>query len=78
MTESYGINIVTQQKRKTLRLKMPQWQGGNLPAYHFGSELLAWLALQNDNPVAKVAIDTPNDAPLRCHSKRAFSQSRFC
>ena len=27
-----------------LRLVMPQWQGGNNPAYYFGSKLLAWLA----------------------------------
>lgn len=28
----------------TVRLIMPQWQGGNNPDYAFGSELLAWLA----------------------------------
>lgn len=28
----------------TIRLLMPQWQGGNNPNYAFGSELLAWLA----------------------------------
>lgn len=28
----------------TIRLIMPQWQGGNNPDYAFGSELLAWLA----------------------------------
>lgn len=25
----------------TLRLLMPQWQGGNNPPYHFGAQLLA-------------------------------------
>ncbi|MEF0941145.1 hypothetical protein [Rhizobium sp. BR 362] len=29
---------------KTLRLQIPQWQGGNLEGYHFGAQLLAWLA----------------------------------
>lgn len=29
---------------KTIRLLMPQWQGGNNPAYSFGAQLLAWLA----------------------------------
>jgi len=30
--------------RKTLRLMMPQWQGGDNPAYAFGAKLLEWLA----------------------------------
>ncbi len=30
--------------KKTVRLLMPQWQGGNNPHYSFGAELLAWLA----------------------------------
>lgn len=34
---------------KTLRLLMPQWQGGNNPAYSFGAKLLAWLAPTRDN-----------------------------
>lgn len=29
---------------KTLRLFMPQWQGGNNPNYALGAKLLAWLA----------------------------------
>lgn len=35
----------------TLRLIMPQWQGGNNPSYSLGAELLAWLAPKNDNAV---------------------------
>ncbi len=27
----------------TLRLHLPQWQGGNLPDYAFGASLLTWL-----------------------------------
>lgn len=34
---------------KTLRLLMPQWQGGNNPAYSFGAQLLAWLAPTREN-----------------------------
>lgn len=30
--------------KRTLRMRMPQWQGGNNPAYAFGPSLLAWLA----------------------------------
>ena len=29
---------------ETLRLLMPQWQGGNNPPYFFGARLLSWLA----------------------------------
>ena len=29
---------------KTLRLNVPQRQGGTEPAYRFGAELLRWLA----------------------------------
>ncbi len=41
---------------KTLRLLMPQWQGGNNPAYHFGAQLLAWLAPQASGPVESVDV----------------------
>lgn len=44
---------------KTLRLNMPQWQGGNDPGYHFGAELLAFLAPPADGPVETVAIPAP-------------------
>jgi arginase len=44
---------------KTLRLQMPQWQGGNLHDYHFGSQLLAFLAPPTDGPVETVAVPAP-------------------
>lgn len=40
----------------TLRLLMPQWQGGNHPAYAFGARLLAWLAPAN---AATVQVEVP-------------------
>lgn len=40
----------------TLRLNMPQWQGGDEPAYRFGSELLRWLAPPHDGPQETVAV----------------------
>lgn len=41
----------------TLRLLMPQWQGGNNPAYSFGAKLLAWLAPTSENiPQVEVPI----------------------
>lgn len=40
----------------TLRLLFPQWQGGNNPTYHFGSQMLDWLAPKADGPVEQVAV----------------------
>lgn len=46
----------------TLKLLMPQWQGGNNAAYPLGAQLLAWLAPQNDDPFLEVPV-APNEAP---------------
>ncbi|PQQ25358.1 arginase [Photorhabdus luminescens] len=43
----------------TIRLVMPQWQGGNNPAYKFGAEMLNWLAPETDAPVIHVPIQEP-------------------
>jgi arginase len=43
----------------TLRLIMPQWQGGNLPEYHFGAQLLAWLAPAAEGPIETVPVPAP-------------------
>src|SRR5215469_3854510 len=43
----------------TLRLNMPLWQGGNLPEYHFGAQLLAWLAPATEGPVETVPVPEP-------------------
>jgi len=48
---------VSSQKSKTLRLHMPQWQGGNNHAYYFGSQLLAWLAPKTDDPTEVVPVE---------------------
>ncbi|KQU25045.1 MULTISPECIES: arginase family protein [Priestia] len=42
---------------KTLRLLMPQWQGGNNPIYFLGAQLLNWLApdtnaIQEEVPIS--------------------------
>jgi arginase len=52
------------QDQNTLRLLMPQWQGGNNPPYHFGAQLLAWLAPPATGPVETVEVAPPSDAPL--------------
>lgn len=49
---------------KTLRLNMPQWQGGNLEAYHLGGQLLAWLAPKAGGPEATVDIPEPDGSAL--------------
>lgn len=49
---------------KTIRLLMPQWQGGNNPNYSFGAELLAWLAPQNEQPLIKVPVYDPDESSL--------------
>lgn len=41
----------------TLRLTVPQWQGGDEPAYRFGAHLLDWLAPPHDGP--EETIDIP-------------------
>jgi arginase len=47
------------KKETTLRLNMPQWQGGNVHDYYFGSELLAWLAPVANGPVETVPVPEP-------------------
>lgn len=49
---------------KTIKLIMPQWQGGNNPLYYLGAELLAWLAPETAIPTFKVPVATPKE-PLR-------------
>ncbi|PHP66787.1 arginase [Zhengella mangrovi] len=51
-------------QRKTLRLNMPQWQGGNEPAYFFGSELLSFLAPRATGPEETVPVDNPADGAI--------------
>ncbi|HMR33599.1 MAG TPA: arginase family protein [Geminicoccaceae bacterium] len=46
-------------RRATLRLNMPQWQGGNRHEYYFGSTLLAWLAPPAVGPVETVPVPEP-------------------
>lgn len=48
---------------KTLRLLMPQWQGGNNPAYPLGARLLAWLA-SNNSEVVEVPVESFNGKEL--------------
>lgn len=49
--------------QKTLRLNLPQWQGGDEPAYRFGGELLRWLAPAHDGPEETVAVPVTDGEP---------------
>ena len=49
---------------KTLRLNMPQWQGGAEPAYRFGAELLRWLVPAHQGPEETVEIPAAGELPL--------------
>lgn len=53
---------MTTSSNTTLRLNFPQWQGGNLDAYHFGSQLLTWLAPKADGPEETVEVTPPDGA----------------
>lgn len=49
----------------TLRLLMPQWQGGNNPPYSFGARLLSWLAPADQHAVEiEVPIEPYQDKKL--------------
>lgn len=52
------------QDRKTLRLLLPHWQGGNKPTYHLGARLLAWLAPDNGDPTEEVPVAAPDGGEL--------------
>ncbi|MCW3792668.1 arginase family protein [Paenibacillus sp. LS1] len=50
---------------KTIRLLMPQWQGGVNPNYTLGAELLAWLAPDNDDqPLIRVPVHAHDGTTL--------------
>jgi arginase len=58
---------------KTMRLVMPQWQGGNNELYPIGAELLAWLAPASDDSVIRVPVEPfhTNDTPDKGISHRS-------
>jgi arginase len=59
---------MTDTQVKTLRLLFPQWQGGNNPAYHFGTQLLNWLAPEANGPVEQVAVEQPDTVPRKAEN----------
>jgi hypothetical protein len=69
-------NHVGQEDISTLRLLMPQWQGGgNRPAYHLGAQLLAWLAPASTAAFEEVPIDLRNEGLT---IDRASLRGRWC
>lgn len=62
MYELMTHDYVGHEENSTLRLLMPQWQGGgNRPAYHLGAQLLAWLAPASTAAFEEVPISLPNE-----------------
>src|SRR5215471_458707 len=55
-----GRRQVALRSGTTLRVHMPQWQGGNVHDYWFGSQLLAWLAPAADGPIETVPVPVPD------------------
>ncbi len=55
---------MSQTHPKNLRLLMPQWQGGDLPAYHFGAQMLNFLAPTTTTETAVVPVDLPTGEDL--------------
>lgn len=52
------------QTSGTLRLVVPQWQGGESAAYPLGARLLAWLAPQTGDKTVEIAVPDPAGLPL--------------
>src|SRR5215510_13271958 len=53
---------VSHEDNSTLRLLMPQWQGGgNNPVYALGARLLAWLAPASSAAFEEVPINPRNE-----------------
>ncbi|WP_392551960.1 arginase family protein [Orbus wheelerorum] len=51
---------------KTLRVKYPDWQGGNNPVYYFGAELLSLLLPKNTNQKEiTINIQKPDNGELQ-------------
>lgn len=52
------------KEKKTLRLTFPSWQGGTLPLYFFGSQLLTALVPPTNGPQAQVTVTPPERMSL--------------
>ncbi|GAK42210.1 putative arginase [Paenibacillus sp. TCA20] len=49
--------MIEVNKKQTLRLLFPQWQGGNNPPYVLGAKLLNWLAPVSSGPYEEVPVN---------------------
>ena len=55
---------MTIDPKNVLRLNMPQWQGGDRPAYRLGAQVLAAIAPEPRGPVETIAVP-PSAARVR-------------
>ncbi|EPY16156.1 arginase [Strigomonas culicis] len=53
------MSVTPSDTRKTLRVVMPQWQGGINAPYYFGSHLLNYLAGPSSDPTVVVPVPSP-------------------
>lgn len=56
------IHYLIDENGTTLRVVMPQWQGGDNPHAYFGSKLLAWLAPDSKWPIVEVPVPVSSGA----------------
>ncbi len=66
------------QNKKTLRLLLPQWQGGNNPNYAFGAELLAYIAPNsNTSETIEMSVDKDFEKKLKVENGVVGEQVLF-
>jgi len=49
-------------KSRTIRVVFPEWQGGQIPSYNLGSQLLEFLAPNFNGETIRIPVNPPEDA----------------
>ncbi|KAK7200949.1 Arginase family [Novymonas esmeraldas] len=62
-----------EREGKTLRVTVPSWQGGTLPLYHFGSQLLTALVPPTQGPQVVVTVTPPEQTRLPLTATRGIN-----
>ena len=58
-----------------IRVIFPNWQGGCLKEYHFGAQLLEWLAPKTNMPTLTIETDDP-DTTENDENEKSFTNRR--
>ena len=69
---------MVQRHEQTLRLIMPQWQGGNRHDYYFGAQVLAWLAPAPNGPVETVPVPEPQPGKHSIWRTASLAAQHWC